>query len=569
MYAFRENGQRDPDADFDLNAGFRLRLENYYRDTIAYANGRFYVFDLSDSRVYAFREDGQRDPDAEFALHERNRSGSGIDYANGRFYVIDAKIWLGHEIYAYPDTRPFGEDDNELSYMAGNTIFDLPAGPWSPDAISGGQVVVSAGIAKIQLEDGGYFQVGAERYTCQSSGGCELARRDVISGTVLRTRVEPRFTGGSGPDELTFTVGLAIDELTLPEATGGDGSLTYTLEPEVPGLSFDAATRRIAGTPSAIGSHTMTYTATDEDGDTDILGFTVSLEAAADAVASFVQTIDLAGIHGSPTGGVAYTDGRYYVLTDSIDRNGYVYAYTDDWERDATADFELNRGNNFATDLLYVDGRFYVPDAQSNDFYVYRGNGQYDAPVSDAFRPRLTGELRGITYAHDRFYVVAGDRKVYEFLSDGRQVGASAYFDLHIDNTDPQGIVFVDGRFYVIDSFRDKVYAYRDTGQRDPSADFDLHEDSNFPNSLSYADGQFYVADNRKLYVFGIDGERGGDGPHDCLPPVGCDTRRRRLWVVRSIRHRRRRDCRIRNCLRGRPVLCSRRRRTQSVRLCD
>ena len=94
----------------------------------------------------------------------------------------------------------------------------------------------------------------------------------------------PSFATVTAPGDQSYTVGTAIDTLTLPEAGGGDGSLTYELAPEVPGLNFDPATRQLTGTPTAAVTYDMTYTVTDEDGDTDTLNFTiaVSVDPSAD-----------------------------------------------------------------------------------------------------------------------------------------------------------------------------------------------------------------------------------------------------------------------------------------------
>ena len=74
----------------------------------------------------------------------------------------------------------------------------------------------------------------------------------------------PRFAESAGPGDLTYTVGAAIDALTLPEASGGNGVLRYGLSPRVPGLMFDAATRELSGTPGTAGTYAMTYTVVDE-----------------------------------------------------------------------------------------------------------------------------------------------------------------------------------------------------------------------------------------------------------------------------------------------------------------
>ena len=61
-----------------------------------------------------------------------------------------------------------------------------------------------------------------------------------------------------------FISGQPVNAFTLPSATGGTEPLTYTLSPDLPaGLSFDAATRTISGTPQAEGSPLYIYTVTD------------------------------------------------------------------------------------------------------------------------------------------------------------------------------------------------------------------------------------------------------------------------------------------------------------------
>ena len=64
-----------------------------------------------------------------------------------------------------------------------------------------------------------------------------------------------------------FAVGQRVEDLVLPEASGGTAPLTYSLSPALPaGLAFDAATRTIAGTPQAAAETAYTYTVTDANG---------------------------------------------------------------------------------------------------------------------------------------------------------------------------------------------------------------------------------------------------------------------------------------------------------------
>ena len=70
--------------------------------------------------------------------------------------------------------------------------------------------------------------------------------------------------GASIPE---FISGQPVNAFTLPSATGGTAPLTYTLSPDLPsGLSFDAATRTISGTPQSEGSPVYIYTVTDARG---------------------------------------------------------------------------------------------------------------------------------------------------------------------------------------------------------------------------------------------------------------------------------------------------------------
>ena len=61
----------------------------------------------------------------------------------------------------------------------------------------------------------------------------------------------------------SYTMSTAITDLILPAATGGTAPLTYTLTPDVPGLTFDAGTRTLSGTPTTAATTTLTYTVTD------------------------------------------------------------------------------------------------------------------------------------------------------------------------------------------------------------------------------------------------------------------------------------------------------------------
>ena len=96
--------------------------------------------------------------------------------------------------------------------------------------------------------------------------------------------------GSTTQGDLSFPANTAIGDVTLPAASGGDGTLVYSLTPAVPGsvagLAFNAGSRVLSGTPTAVaGAVTLTYTATDTDDDAASLTFSVTVTAAGTAPA--------------------------------------------------------------------------------------------------------------------------------------------------------------------------------------------------------------------------------------------------------------------------------------------
>ena len=100
-------------------------------------------------------------------------------------------------------------------------------------------------------------------------------RSSELSFSVAPPDLTPEFSATLG--DQTFSTWDETTELTLPAAEGGDGALSYALLPAVPGLSFDAQQRRLAGTPSRIGTYLMVYRVADADGDVDELRFVLDV----------------------------------------------------------------------------------------------------------------------------------------------------------------------------------------------------------------------------------------------------------------------------------------------------
>ena len=114
----------------------------------------------------------------------------------------------------------------------------------------------------------------------------------------------PSFATDAAIADQTYAKGAAIADWVLPEASGGDGELTYSVSALPAGLEFDAVSRTLAGTPTEAtdGALIVTYTVTDNDDDTATLTFTITVAAAgtvmvfaADAsIANQTYTVDVA-----------------------------------------------------------------------------------------------------------------------------------------------------------------------------------------------------------------------------------------------------------------------------------
>ena len=112
----------------------------------------------------------------------------------------------------------------------------------------------------------------------------------------------PAFASDAIIEAQKYKQDMAIDTLTLPEAMGGDGTLTYSITPALPaGLNFDDMTRDISGIPTEVvePAKTFTYAVEDEDGDTTNLTFTIVVEE--------VDTSPTFGSTSAPT--YLYTSG--------------------------------------------------------------------------------------------------------------------------------------------------------------------------------------------------------------------------------------------------------------------
>ena len=158
---------------------------------------------------------------------------------------------------------PASEATRDVDYSAlFNPILTIPAGavsgsinllidPTSDTADEGNETITLIGMIE-GLTDG--------------SGLITIADYEM-----MEPDMEPlAFAEGAMIDAIEATAGTAIADMVLPEATVGEGDITYSTSELPAGLSFDAETRTLSGTPEAEGTTEVTYTATAGDASVEL-----------------------------------------------------------------------------------------------------------------------------------------------------------------------------------------------------------------------------------------------------------------------------------------------------------
>ena len=94
-----------------------------------------------------------------------------------------------------------------------------------------------------------------------------------------RATAPPTFSTGTTIPDQRWTEGAMIELLELPAAGGGDGDISYSLRPALPGgVVFDDSSRILSGRPAAVsGPAEYTYSATDAEGRSASLSFTIEV----------------------------------------------------------------------------------------------------------------------------------------------------------------------------------------------------------------------------------------------------------------------------------------------------
>ena len=165
---------------------------------------------------------------------------------------------------------------------------------------------------------------------------------------------------GSTVSNQSWTAGQTITALTVPSATGGNGTLSYGASGLPSGVTLSPSLQ-LAGTPLKTGSGAATVTARDADGDTATLSFTWIVDSPNPDNTGMVLSVD-----PNPTTSATYTVSGNYAGTRT-------YEY-----------FTLTETNPSGQTRGYTPGGgmfSLTMDNRPNGVYNYELTGCYFAPV--------------------------------------------------------------------------------------------------------------------------------------------------------------------------------------------
>ena len=158
-----------------------------------------------------------------------------IDAASAATRDVDYRM-----LFTTPLTIPAGQ-------ISGSVAFAID--PLSDDADEGNETITVSGTI-----DG------------LAGGSATITLEDYEMTDETTPMMDPlAFAEGMMIDNVGVTSGSPMSAVVLPEASGGEGDISYSVSELPAGLSFDAATRTLSGVAEAEGTTEGTYTATAGD----------------------------------------------------------------------------------------------------------------------------------------------------------------------------------------------------------------------------------------------------------------------------------------------------------------
>ena len=216
-----------------------------------------------------------------------------LDGLDGKVFDDDVVVLLTFDADINDDGAVNGDD--KAARRNGDYVTELRR-PLAipPGSVSGTMTITITPINDKKVEGDETIRLRLTRSYANDQVTVQDAEGDAVKLTVVPVDITLQDPGEGGAsffaadaaiDDQTYSVGIAMADLVLPEASDGPGELTYGVSALPTGLAFDAATRTLSGTPTTVtsGAVTIVYTATDEDGTTDTLTFTITI-AEAEAV---------------------------------------------------------------------------------------------------------------------------------------------------------------------------------------------------------------------------------------------------------------------------------------------
>jgi YD repeat-containing protein len=150
-------------------------------------------------------------------------------------------------------------------------------------------------------------------YTATDSKGVATS----ATFTLAVTNAAPVFS--AAPTSLSTLAGVAMAAYVAPVATDANGdALTYSASGMPTGVTFNASTRTFSGTPSTVGTYTVTYAVTDSRGAVTSTSFSLTVTNAAPVFSAAPTNLStMASVAMAAYQAPAATDANGDVLTYS------------------------------------------------------------------------------------------------------------------------------------------------------------------------------------------------------------------------------------------------------------
>ena len=293
---------------------------------------------------------------------------------------------------------------------------------------------------------------------------------------------KPAFAANTYADQ-RLVAGVPFPPLTLPKASGGDGTLTYSLTPEVPGLTFTADTRTLSGIPSAASTYSMRYEVKDADGDTDTLSFRIEAKPFTKLYWSTYAGIERASLTGMNRDDV-FSQSELSVPVSVETTRSHVYWAELVQRADDTAGGKIRRADRDGTAVDLVSSTGLVLDLKID------GANQKLYWVEMEFNPRgATGKIGWANLdGTDQGYVL--QRTATVILSIALDVPGGKMYWTEIGNTFSEGSW--DGTI--------RRANFDGSGEEDLVTNVPLVPTE---SGLAFVFGRLQIADGKMYYVTG------------------------------------------------------------------